>query len=743
MTRSVSASVIVPTFNGAAYLGECLDSIAAQDLPGLEVLVNDDGSTDATVEIARSYSERIENLRVERNPQRLGAVGNVNRCVHLARGRWVKPVFQDDSIEPGCLTTMLAARRRGVPVVVGGRTYRFESDVPEWQRQACDALVEQSLTTRFGSGFVGAEQVADVAAEHAAARLPQLNFVGEPVAVLFERRAALRAGGFDTRFAQLWDYELFVRLAMRRGLVLVDEPVASFRVHGGSETARNLSGSTFATDVVDRLTLLVAYATARPYRPVRTAAARRTPPLDLTALAVGSSWAARRVATDLPVSDQDEAASTLDALAAALPTTFPQPWVGAYPATKYAVELLHELADDVDTAVLDLYVEEPLAVDLASPPGIVAPNGSSATPDPAAESPPEAARSPSVVRSVTRASTALRTNQWWNHMLGPITAFACLQIGWRQIAPVDAFPRVLALLWAAMALAAYAYVINDAADVDADLEVGKSNSMANLTMPARVGAAVAFAALGALPWLFVHLDAAAMAVLVAIYLLPLAYSPRPLRLKEHPLLGPVCDACNAFVLPALFSVALFSSVGAAGGPSWWMIGGAVAWAGGFGLRAILIHQVSDAANDRATGITTLATTIGEVRVARLMRRILFPLELLGLTLLTVTVATWAPWLVAGAAAYLVAFHTARLTRVIDRTVATTAIDQGWLLAWTQIWPALLLSAALTLDDPRYGALVGLVVLLFWPRLRAGLERLVGTVANERLRWAARRSARAG
>src|SRR5690606_28661802 len=128
------------------------------------------------------------------------------------------------------------------------------------------------------------------AARTVAERRPQLNFVGEPVAVLVDRRAALRAGGFDPGYAQLWDYELLVRLGMRRGLALVDEPVATFRVHGASETARNLAGSAFASNVVDRLRLLVSYAMDRSYRPVRAAAARQEPPLDLTALALGSSW---------------------------------------------------------------------------------------------------------------------------------------------------------------------------------------------------------------------------------------------------------------------------------------------------------------------------------------------------------------------------------------------------------------------------------------------------------------------
>ncbi len=138
MSARPDVSVVVPTYNGAAYLNECLASIAAQDLDGVEVLVVDDGSTDDTVAIAHSFGDRIPGLRVVVPGDRAGAVGNVNRCVELARGRWIKPVFQDDLLEPGCLRGMRAARRRGAPLVVAGRSYRYEEGTPTWQRDACE-----------------------------------------------------------------------------------------------------------------------------------------------------------------------------------------------------------------------------------------------------------------------------------------------------------------------------------------------------------------------------------------------------------------------------------------------------------------------------------------------------------------------------------------------------------------------------------------------------------------------------
>lgn len=730
MKGQVLASVVVPTYEGEAYLDECLASVAAQDLTGVEVLISDDASTDATLEIARSWSERIPSLRIERNDVRLGAVGNVNRCLRSARGTWVKPVFQDDLLEPGSLRAMLAVAGPGVSAVVGARTYQFDGDVPEWQREACGALLVASLPDRFGGGPITKEQVGEAVAQTLAERRPQLNVVGEPVAVLLHRKRAVRAGGFDDGYAQLWDYELLLRLGLGGGMVLLDEPVARFRVHGGSETARNLAGSAFTLNVLDRLRLLVTCATDRRYRPVRAAALALDPPVDALALAVGSSWAARRLASEQPAADAPSAIEAVERVTAPLPRRIRSPWSGSYLASRYMVELLHELSQDVDAAVSEVYGSQTLAVDLADPPP-----GTGGPADGAEGSVP--ARHGRATSSIARGANALRTNQWWSHMLGPLTAFALLQVGWRDVGPADAYPRVLAVLWCAMCLAAYGYVVNDAADIESDRRAGKPNAMARLSPLVRAVVIVAFAILGVLPWTIVSIGGPAWAVVVGCLVLPLAYSPRPLRLKEHAVLGPIADAANAFILPALFTVFLFAGIGVPGGSSALMVAGVVAWGAGFGLRGILLHQVDDADKDRVSGTTTMATRIGEARVVTVVRRVLFPLEMVGLALLTVVSAQWAPWLTAAGVAGFLAFHLCRLTGVLDRGTAVTTIERGWFLYWTQIWPALGFSLALAVRDPAFLGFPLLVAVLFWPRLRSGLGVFPAVLAHERRRRSAR------
>lgn len=751
----VDVSVVVPTYNGADHVGACLESILDQDLDGVEVLVVDDRSTDGTREVVAGYQHRFPDFRLVAGEARLGAVANVNRCVEMARGRWVKPVFQDDLIDPGCLTTMRAARQPGVPVVVCARRYLYEEGVPDFRREACEHLVEHALPRRFGSRLLAADEMADVVVEQTGGRYPHVNLVGEPVAVMFERRALVRSGGFDDGFVQLWDYEAVLRLAVADGMVLVDEPLATFRVHEGSETARNFTESAFRINVVDRLRLYVLYATDMRFRAVRRAAARAEPPVDVMGTAVGGARAAAVLLDCFPESEREAARLHLDALALRLPEAFPAGSPADVLATDVEATLVRELLDGpwlgLSAAAPDAAALDELAGPATPGPPDLAPDQSTepadagdagddgggdgdppeAAPEPTADGPaPRRARLPRPLRVLYRATRALRAHQWWAHMLGPVVAMALLQAGWRDAAPGAAITRLVALLASAVALAGYGYVVNDAADVEPDRLAGKTNAMARFSPRVRVAVIGVFAAAGAVPWAFVSLDRRAAAALAVIYLLPLLYSTRPVRLKERPVLGPIADASNAFAVPALFSIALYAPLGDSRGPEALMVVGALCWTYGLGLRAILLHHVDDAAYDRSSGTYTLVTHIGERRVVRLQRAVCFPLEMVGFALLLATVATWAWVTVVVGLAVVGGFQLARATGVVHRELFVSRIEQGLVMYWYQIWPALALSVSLAVHDPWYLVTTGLVVVLFWPRVRSALGVGRRVVAGE-------------
>ena len=94
----VNISVIMCTCNGAAYLGEQLDSLLAQTLPPYEVVVQDDASTDGTMDLLRDYRRRHPDFRIRlfSNPERLGYNRNFLTAIRRAEGDLIACCDQDD-----------------------------------------------------------------------------------------------------------------------------------------------------------------------------------------------------------------------------------------------------------------------------------------------------------------------------------------------------------------------------------------------------------------------------------------------------------------------------------------------------------------------------------------------------------------------------------------------------------------------------------------------------------------------
>ncbi len=110
MTASAPAvSIIVPAFRAAATLPMCLDSLLAQTLADIEVLVIDDGSDDGTADVAAAYATRDARVRALRQPENLGVSAARNRGLTEARGAHIGFCDADDWAEPGMYGTLLRA----------------------------------------------------------------------------------------------------------------------------------------------------------------------------------------------------------------------------------------------------------------------------------------------------------------------------------------------------------------------------------------------------------------------------------------------------------------------------------------------------------------------------------------------------------------------------------------------------------------------------------------------------------
>ena len=111
---TMDVSVALCTFNGALYLREQLESLLRQTSPPTELVLSDDGSSDASVSIVAEFAGTVGmKLVVAPAHARLGVTQNFNLALSLCSGQYVALSDQDDVWRPEKLATALAAMHEG------------------------------------------------------------------------------------------------------------------------------------------------------------------------------------------------------------------------------------------------------------------------------------------------------------------------------------------------------------------------------------------------------------------------------------------------------------------------------------------------------------------------------------------------------------------------------------------------------------------------------------------------------
>lgn len=163
-------SVIVPSYNLGVYLGETLQSVAAQSFTDWECLVVENGSSDHSLALAQSFAARDHRFRVEEWTAERGVASARNRGLTLARGRYVLFLDADDLLAPHYMAEAVAAFEADPALtLVYGRACRFGTqtswDLPSFSMEtmlASNCLyiscffprdLAPSFDTAFSEGF--------------------------------------------------------------------------------------------------------------------------------------------------------------------------------------------------------------------------------------------------------------------------------------------------------------------------------------------------------------------------------------------------------------------------------------------------------------------------------------------------------------------------------------------------------------------------------------------------------------
>jgi glycosyltransferase involved in cell wall biosynthesis len=203
-------SVLLPVRNGERFLRQSVDSILGQTLADLEVVVVDDGSTDATPEILASYDDA--RLRVLRSPGE-GLVAALNLGLESARSPYVARMDADDVSLP----------------------QRLERQVDALERERRLGLVATWVSVIDTEG----RELRAHVLPHRHGDLARRLLLRNPFqhgSVVLRRDALDRIGPYRDEYGHNEDYDLWLRLAEVAELGCVPETLYRYRVHGDAVT---------------------------------------------------------------------------------------------------------------------------------------------------------------------------------------------------------------------------------------------------------------------------------------------------------------------------------------------------------------------------------------------------------------------------------------------------------------------------------------------------------------------------
>jgi len=261
-------SVLVPTYNQAAFLPQAVASLMGQTCRDWEAVVVDDGSTDDTPQVLQALCAREPRLRAIR--QRNGGVAAaLNRALAEARGEWICWLSSDDLF------------------------------LPEKLALHEEAIRQRPLCRFFHSGFLLLDELSRrlVEPEPPAASLipePALQVVAflaqnyvNGISIAVHREVFAEVGTFDEALRQGQDYDLWLRITARHHSVYLDQPTCVSRVHPGQ------GSSVFrAANVLDSGRAALKFLEANPFQALFPRADLDVPDLARQALAAALRTAA-------------------------------------------------------------------------------------------------------------------------------------------------------------------------------------------------------------------------------------------------------------------------------------------------------------------------------------------------------------------------------------------------------------------------------------------------------------------
>lgn len=252
-------TIVIPAYNGGRYIEECLNSAINQSFSNTEIVIVDDCSNDDTFSKVHHFMREDKRIIYYKNDVNLGLAKNWNKCLEHCRGKWIKFLFQDDLLHPGCVEMMLKSSIEDVNdifprFIIGERDFVIEDGVSDvlknhYEKQIIRIRDLTENTTISPHDFSVAMTKAGIG----------VNFIGEPSSVMLRRDIFSDYSLFNVNLVQLCDLEYWTRIGTNETIRYIPETISSFRVQKDSASAFNHLQKAFHVHLLDKVILLHDY----------------------------------------------------------------------------------------------------------------------------------------------------------------------------------------------------------------------------------------------------------------------------------------------------------------------------------------------------------------------------------------------------------------------------------------------------------------------------------------------------
>lgn len=218
-------SVVMAVYNCEAYVREAVDSILAQTFSAFEFIIINDGSTDDTLDILKSYDDPRIRLTTRKNK---GLVASLNEGIDLARGEFIARQDADDRSAPERLELQVKRARKTKCEVIGTAFAFIGLDGRVVGRQACyedneNIQAQLRVSNPFGHG-----------------------------SILMQRKAVLKVGGYLKSVGPVEDYDLWLRLAPVVRFAGINQVLYYWRINPAGISHQHTAEQTASAEALKR-----------------------------------------------------------------------------------------------------------------------------------------------------------------------------------------------------------------------------------------------------------------------------------------------------------------------------------------------------------------------------------------------------------------------------------------------------------------------------------------------------------